>query len=632
MSNDSRVDFGFRSLKAKMVSLIVLLAGSLFFYSISNFIDDKDQLARLHDVEHLKELAVASSQLVHELQKERGLSAGFIGSKGNKFANELREQRQLTNKLNESFIATTKDTPAALLGDRLTKSIEDIRQQFSTLGAKRSGIDALTVPGPESFALYTKTIEHLVDVVAGATTRTDDASVAKILNAYLMFVNAKEQAGRERATLNAVFSTNTPMDSALYRRFINIVSAQVLYVSIFENLADPSLVKAWKEVAATPASLDTEAMRKVVLEKHAEGHFGIEAPTWFGTITQKINAMKGVEDKIVAVLDQRVNQLKSGALKALWVAGILTVLGAIMIAVLIYVVIGIVKRIRTAVTSSQRMAEGDLTETLSATSRDEMGLLMQAFSDLSYRLNDIIAQVRTSADSVNDSSSQVSATAQSLSQSSSEQASVAETTNQLAEAVSASLNEIAFKATVTDQRANEAAQTASEGAAAVRATLEAMKGIAEKIRIVDEIAYQTNLLALNAAIEAARAGEHGKGFAVVASEVRKLAERSQKAAGEIGTVVAENTAMADRAGKLLEEMLPGIEETSSLVKEINDASQEQTDNVNQVTKAMSELNRATQMNASASQELAATAQELSQHAEQLNELMTFFHTRQIDRA
>ncbi len=158
----------------------------------------------------------------------------------------------------------------------------------------------------------------------------------------------------------------------------------------------------------------------------------------------------------------------------------------------------------------------------------------------------------------------------------------------------------------------------------MRATVAAMKQIALKIRIIDDIAYQTNLLALNAAIEAARAGEHGKGFAVVATEVRKLAERSQVAAQEIGTVASSSVDLAEQAGKLLDAIVPNIRKTSDLVQEITAASEEQSSGVSQINVAVNQLSQTTQQNASSSEELAATAEEMSGQAEQLQQTMAFF--------
>jgi methyl-accepting chemotaxis protein len=192
--------------------------------------------------------------------------------------------------------------------------------------------------------------------------------------------------------------------------------------------------------------------------------------------------------------------------------------------------------------------------------------------------------------------------------------------------MSASITQNSDNAKVTDGMATKANREASEGGSAVSQTVIAMKQIAAKIGIVDDIAYQTNLLALNAAIEAARAGEHGKGFAVVAAEVRKLAERSQEAAKEIGELAGNSVTTAERAGKLLDEIVPSIQKTSELVQEIAEASKEQSDSVTQIGGAMGQLSKATQQNASASEELAATSEELSGQAEQLQQSIAFFNT------
>jgi methyl-accepting chemotaxis protein len=271
----------------------------------------------------------------------------------------------------------------------------------------------------------------------------------------------------------------------------------------------------------------------------------------------------------------------------------------------------------------QKVAEGDLTVKIETQAKDS-GSLLFALKGTVDKLAQIIGEVRSAADSLSSASEEISATAQSLSQGASEQAASVEETSASVEQMSASIAQNTENAKVTDGMAGKAARDAEQGGKAVADTAHAMKRIAEKIGIIDDIAYQTNLLALNAAIEAARAGEHGKGFAVVAAEVRKLAERSQVAAREIGEVASSSVELAQGAGKLLDEIVPSIQKTAELVQEITAASQEQAGGASQINSAMNQLNQTTQQAASSSEELSATAEEMSSQAEQLQQLMSFF--------
>ncbi len=271
------------------------------------------------------------------------------------------------------------------------------------------------------------------------------------------------------------------------------------------------------------------------------------------------------------------------------------------------------------------MAEGDLTQRITRDYKGLFGQVKDSVNASTDKLTQVIGEVRAAADALSGAANQVSATAQSLSQAASEQAaSVEETTSQI-DVMSASITQNSDNAKVTDGMATKTNKEASDGGVAVSQTVIAMKQIASKIGIVDDIAYQTNLLALNAAIEAARAGEHGKGFAVVAAEVRKLAERSQEAAKEIGELAASSVDTAERAGKLLDQIVPSIQKTSELVQEIAAASSEQSESVTHIGGAMGQLSKATQQNASASEELAATSEELSGQADQLQQSIGFFN-------
>ena len=277
-----------------------------------------------------------------------------------------------------------------------------------------------------------------------------------------------------------------------------------------------------------------------------------------------------------------------------------------------------------AVAVADCLAEGDLTAKIESGSKDETGMLLSAMGSMVHRLTEIVAEVKGAADNVAAGSQELSASAQQMSQGATEQAASAEEASSSMEQMSSNIRQNADNALQTEKIATKSASDALEGGKAVVQTVAAMKEIAGKISIIEEIARQTNLLALNAAIEAARAGEHGKGFAVVASEVRKLAERSQKAAAEISQLSSASVEVAETAGAMLGRMLPDIQKTAELVQEISAASREQDAGAEQINKAIQQLDQVIQQNAGASEEMSSTAEELSSQAEQLQSIISFF--------
>jgi methyl-accepting chemotaxis protein len=281
-----------------------------------------------------------------------------------------------------------------------------------------------------------------------------------------------------------------------------------------------------------------------------------------------------------------------------------------------------------AVTGAARsIAEGNLrVEVRPRSDKDE---LMKALGTMVQRLATVVVDVKSSADNVASGAQQMSTSSEQLSQGATEQAASIQEVSASMQEMSSNVKQSADNAAQTEKIALKASGDASEGGDAVGRTVEAMKQIASKISIVEEIARQTNLLALNAAIEAARAGEHGKGFAVVASEVRKLAERSQKAAGEITQLSSTSVEVAEKAGTLLGRILPDVQKTAELVQDISAASREQDTGAAQVSKALEQLDQVIQNNAASAEEMSATSEELAGQAVQLQNAIAFF---QLDGA
>ena len=272
--------------------------------------------------------------------------------------------------------------------------------------------------------------------------------------------------------------------------------------------------------------------------------------------------------------------------------------------------------------AAKEIASGNLLINLKERSAEDE--LMRTLSAMVKKLAEVVSEIQVAADNVASGSQELSASSEEMSQGATEQAASAEEASSSMEQMAANIKQNADNASQTEKIALKSSEDAVAGGKAVSETVSAMKQIAQKISIIEEIARQTDLLALNAAIEAARAGEHGKGFAVVASEVRKLAERSQMAAGEISRLSGTSVEVAEKAGDMLTRILPDIQKTAELVQEISAASKEQNTGADQVNKAIQQLDQVIQQNASASEEMASTSEELSSQAEQLQETISYF--------
>lgn len=299
---------------------------------------------------------------------------------------------------------------------------------------------------------------------------------------------------------------------------------------------------------------------------------------------------------------------------------------AMSIGITIFTTRSITQPLSEGVDVMNHLADGDLRVDIVVKSRDELGQLLTAMKNMVDKLKSIVGDVKSASANVASGSQELSSGAQQISQGATEQAASIEETSSSMEEMTSNIKQNSDNAHQTEKIAQKSANDAIEGGKAVAETVGAMKEIAGKITIIEEIARQTNLLALNAAIEAARAGEHGKGFAVVASEVRKLAERSQTAAGEISHLSSSSVQIAEKAGEMLAKLVPDIQKTAELVQEISAASREQDSGAGQINQSIQQLDQVIQQNAGAAEELASTSEELASQADLLQTAISFFKT------
>jgi len=350
------------------------------------------------------------------------------------------------------------------------------------------------------------------------------------------------------------------------------------------------------------------------------------------SLTEGRAAAKGALDALedyTAYVRKAMAEVSAAADKEATEAEML-LLGAVVVSLVIglgsafWLSLSIGRNLGRAVQLASDVAAGDLTQTTAATSNDELGDLMRSLATMVEKLSAVVSDALGAAQNVSSGSQQLAASAEQLSNGATEQASATEESSSAMEQMSSNIKQNADNAGQTEKIARQSALDAEMSGVAVNRAVQAMETIAEKITIVQEIARQTDLLALNAAVEAARAGEHGRGFAVVASEVRKLAERSQAAAGEISKLSADTVKAAQEAGAMLVRLVPDIKRTAELVGEISAACREQDIGSAQINQAIQQLDQVTQQNAAASEEVSATSEELTTQAEQLQGAISYF--------
>ncbi|MBF0437830.1 MAG: HAMP domain-containing protein [Magnetococcales bacterium] len=391
------------------------------------------------------------------------------------------------------------------------------------------------------------------------------------------------------------------------------------------KLYQEQVVPALGKVRGGLAKMQDRARKNLAGKVQSEKIFSEETQLHLADVKKLFHDMNVVTKEHILSEEKMVSRARQVREVVILISVIAIVLGLLLAA---FVTRSITKPILTSLVYAETVARGDLSQACDCDPgrKDEAGRLSMALTDMVLRLKGVVEEVTIAANSVANGSQELSENARALSEGATEQAASIEETSSAMEQMASNIQQNMENAQTTEKIASQAARDAQEGGQSVQEAVEAMKEIAKKISIIEEIARQTNLLALNAAIEAARAGEHGKGFAVVAAEVRKLAERSQNAAGEISSLSASSVEVAEKTGQIMQKLVPDIQRTAALVQEIASSSLEQNQGGGQVNSAIQQLDQVIQRNAGASEEMSATADELLNHATRLQESMAFFKT------
>jgi methyl-accepting chemotaxis protein len=644
------------SLKIKIILIVILPLGAYLCVSGSNLLTGYRQFSSYNAIYELSLLSGNISNLVHELQKERGASAGFLGSKGEKFGNKLSSQRRDTDIKRKSLKEYLADFDLKRFDAGLESKINNALSHLTYLENERRGISSQLRSVKDAVTYYSNVNAKLLEIIGYMTHLSNNASLTSQIGAYYNFLQSKERAGKERAVVSGVFSKGV-FSADSYALFIQLVTEQDTYISVFKTLATSTERQFLQKTVSGSAVDQVEQMRQIAREVNLDStrSFGVDAVTWFETITQKINLLKQVEDHLASNIEKRTKELASSERVAMTVSLItfvVVVVGSGFL--LIFVTSIILNGIKQATSVALELAEGegDLTKRMHLPPGDEIGVLGQAIDKMLDNLSSMIGQIQGISGSLDAANTELSALSSEMHEETGNVAGRASTVAAAAEEMSVNMDTVAIAVedaaqnlasvvsateeiasiseeisdntekarNITSKAVNQAANSSER----VHELGSAANEIGKVTETITEISAQTNLLALNATIEAARAGEAGKGFAVVANEIKDLAKQTADATLEIKSKIEGIQTSTQGTVWEIEEISKVIDEINEIVAGISGSVETQTTttteiagNINQASQGIQEVTENVSQASTVSQEVAQDIAEVDQSANQM---------------